>query len=240
MKTKLAFLLFLATLDTACAQDEQASRFAVEASAIFWSPTALHLKKTNSITQIKYPDGTYISSGVLSGYGTSLAPNLNLSYYFSRNLGLTVGLHLVHMDNELTVYETDSTFSSYENLADIPNITLGLAGRVFPAESLSLFYEAGLDFIPGYMLEMQFASESADPPDLDATGLALGVYARTGARIRIARVLLVKTALIYSFVPLGLEYTNSENNVKINTDSNLGGIGFEVGLSFSFQDKIGQ
>lgn len=234
MKTKLTFLAVLISIATVKAQTADNKHFEISAAVNFWTPTSLHLKSSNSVTQYAYPDGTYLSSGAISGFGPSLAPGLTIKYSFSNKVGLALGFYMVNMDNELSVQKTDTTFSSYENIAIIPNFTLGVTGKFLTSEILQLFYETGVNFIPGYDLEMQYSDESSDPPDMNADGVALGVYCKTGANIKLSKSLNFKTALLYSYIPTELEYTNFEGSAKINEKSNLGGIALETGLSFSF------
>ncbi len=234
MKTKFTVIAILMSIASVYAQNEQLKKFEISTSVIFWSPTSIQLKSSNSITQYAYPDGTYLSTGELSGYGTSFAPELELKYFFNNHLGILLGFYMVHMDNELFVQKTDSTFSSYENLAIIPNFTLGLAGKFSDSQAFNLFYEIGINFIPGYDFEMQYADENSDPPDLNADGIALGVFAKTGANIRVIKSLYLNTAFMYSFIPTELEYANSEGSVKTNEKTNIGGIGLQIGLSVKF------
>ena len=234
MKTKLIFLAVLISIASVKAQTQNDKHFEISASVNFWTPTSLHLKTSNSVTQYRYPNGSYVSSGALSGFGTSVAPGLNVKYYFNNKIGISLGFYMIHMDNELSVQKTDSTFSSYENIAEIPNIILGVTGKLLTSESFQLFYETGINFIPGYGLELQYSDESSDPPDMNADGLALGVYCKTGANIKIVNSLYFKTALMYSYIPTEIEYTNGEASAKMNEKTNLGGIGLETGLSFNF------
>jgi outer membrane protein W len=207
--------------------------FEIGASVNFWTPTSLHFESNSSVSQLNV-GGSYFSTGSFSGYGTTLAPELNIKYYFKDKIGISLGFYMVHMDNELFVQETDSTSSSYENLAEIPNVILGITGQSSFQEILELFYETGLDFIPGYGLEMQYANESSDPPDLDANGMALGVYGKTGANFKIFKFLKLKTALMYSFIPAEIEYTTTDGSVQTNVKTNFGGISLEIGLATNF------
>ena len=234
MKIKLTVIAILVSFASLSAQTEKFKHFEISASVNFWTPTSLHLKNSSSVTQYAYPGGSYVSTGALSGFGTSLAPGLDMKYYFNNKIGMALGFYMVHMDNELSVMETDSTFSSYENIAGIPNFTLGVTGRLLNSESLQLFYETGINFVPGYGLELQYSDESSDPPDMNADGVALGVYGKAGATIKIVKSLSFNTALTYSFIPAEIEYTNSEASAKLTEKTNLGGIGLQTGLSFGF------
>jgi len=234
MKISLTIIAVLLSFSSLFAQSIELMHFEISASALFWTPTSSHLISTNSVTQYAYPGGTYISTGGISGYGPSIAPGLNVKYYINNRIGISLGFYMLHMDNELSVRTTDTTFSSYENSALIPNFTLGISGRLLSLKSIQLFYEAGIDFVPSYDLEMSYASESTNPPDMDADGVAVGVYAKTGANFRITKSLSFRTSLMYSFIPAAPEYTNSEGSEKINVETNLGGVGLETGLAIVF------
>ncbi len=234
MKIRLTAITILLSVAGLKAQTENLKHFQIGASVNFWTPTSMHLKTSNSVTQYTYPDGTYLSEGALSGFGTSYAPGLQLGYFFNKSIGITLGLTLIHMDNELSVQETDSTFSNYENPAQITHLTLGVSGRYLNSESLHLFYEAGIAIIPNYDLSMHYSSENSSPPDMEAIGQALGLYFKTGMNIRIVSFLSFRAGLAYSFIPVELKYTNGEESAKTNEKTNLGGIGLETGLSFNF------
>ena len=234
MKVKLIVISILMSVVGINAQTNDFKHFEVTASVNFWTPSGLHFKASDNVTQYLYPDGTYYTEGVLTGYGTSLAPGFNIKYYFQDNFGLSLGFYMVHMDKELSITKTDTTFSNYENIAEIPNFTLGLTGRYIPSEYLEIFYEVGIDFVSGYGLEMQYSDNSSDPPDMNADGLALGVYAKTGAGFKLFSAFYFNTSLIYSYIPTEIEYTNTEKNAKTNLSTNLGGFAIEAGISFHF------
>ena len=121
MKGKLTAALIFIAFSSLNAQLKDFKHFEVNASLNFWTPYAQHFKASDGVTQYSYPDGTYLSQGALTGYGTSLAPGINIKYYFKNNVGLSLGFYMVHMDKELSISETDSTHSNYENIANIPN-----------------------------------------------------------------------------------------------------------------------
>ena len=234
MNNKTYNFAILIAIASAHAQNEKTKHFEISISGIFWTPTAAHLKAINSVTQYAYPDGSYLTLETFSGYGNSLAPKINFKYYFNENIGLSLGLNMVNLDNKLRIQKTDTIFDSYENLALIPNITVGISGKIFHSQSLHFFYETGINFVPDYYLEMQYADHSSDPPDLNAEGMALGVYGTSGVNLKLTHLLYFQTALSYSFIPVDLEYTNGEKSVKINEKTNLGGLGLQMGLSFNF------
>ncbi|HUX55288.1 MAG TPA: OmpW family outer membrane protein [Williamwhitmania sp.] len=233
MKTKLTIIAVLLTVANVHAQTENFKHFEVDASINFWTPSSLHMKATNSVTQVNV-NNNYTSSGGINGYGTSVAPALNLTYYFKNNLGISLGVSPIIMDNKLHVVETDSTFSNYENEASIIIFTLGLSGRIPTSSPFSLNYGFGINFVPAYDLMMTLSTESSDPPDMEATGMAVGVYFNAGAKIKITNSIYFNTALAYSFIPVELEYTNGEHSAKINEKTNLGGLALQTGLSYSF------
>lgn len=234
MKIELTAIAILVSFTGLSAQTEKFKHFEIGTSVNFWTPSALHFKVSDNVTQYAYPDGSYKSVGALTGYGTSIAPSINIKYYFTKNVGLSLGFCMVHMDKELSIIETDSTHSNYENIADIPNFTLGVAGKFLPSGLLEVFYEAGIDFVPGYGLEMQYSSESAYPPDMNAEGIAMGVYGKTGVAFKLFSSFFLNTSLTYSYIPAEIEYTNSEGSAKTNLSTNLGGFSLETGISFHF------
>lgn len=233
MKIKLSIISILIALGTN-AQTSDFKHFEVSASAIFWTPSALHFKASDNVTQYIYPDGTYQTQGALTGYGTSIAPNLNFKYYFNNNIGLSVGFYMIHMDKQLSFTVNDSTHANYENIANIPNFNLGITGKITPTESFEVFYEGGVNFVSGYGLEMQYSDEYSDVPDMNADGIALGVYARTGASFKLFNAFYFNSSLLYSFIPTEIEYSNTEKTAKMNLSSNLGGFGLTTGISFRF------
>ena len=89
MKTKLTIIAFFLIIGNAHAQDENLKHFEIDVSVNFWTPSSTHMKATNSVTQV-HIDDNYTSYGGISGYGTSIAPVLNLTYYFKNNLGIVL------------------------------------------------------------------------------------------------------------------------------------------------------
>jgi len=80
---------------------------------------------------------------------------------------------------------------------------------------------------------MTSSTESSDPRDLEANDGTVGFYLKSGIKIKLYKFISLKAGFEYSFIPVELEYTNSEN-VKINEKTNLGGLGVQTGLSFNF------
>jgi outer membrane protein W len=232
MKTTLAIITILLSITNVHAQNESFKHFEIDASINLWTPSSMHIKATNSVTQVHIGDN-YTSYGGISGYGTSIAPALNVSYYFKNNLGISLGFYPLIMNNELHVIETESTFSNYENEASIINFTIGLSGRMPTSSAFSLYYGFGINFVPNYNLMMTLSTESTDPSDLEANDLALGLYLKSGVEIKLFKFISFKAGIDYSFIPSELEYTNSEG-VKINEKTNLGGLGLQTGFSFNF------
>ncbi|MCF6185760.1 MAG: hypothetical protein L3J56_14270 [Bacteroidales bacterium] len=232
MKTIIIIFTSLLTVTSAYAQNKDFKHFEINASVNFWTPSSTHMKATNNITQLHINDN-YTSYGGISGYGTSIAPALNLTYYFKNNLGISLGFYPLITDNKLNVQETDTTFTNYENEAAIMNFTLGLTGRINTSEILNLYYGFGVNFVPNYDLMMTISTESSNPSDLEANDIAAGCYFKTGIQIKLYKFISLKTGIEYSFIPTELEYSNSEG-VQINEKTNLGGLGLQTGLSFNF------
>lgn len=215
-------------------RNENFKHFEIDASIMLWSPTSMSIQSTNSVTQYAYPDGSYQSTGGVTGYGASITPCLNATYYFNNNLGVSLGFSLINMDNELSFQASDSTFQSYENMATISQFTLGVAGKINNSQALELYYGLGVDFVANYDLEIKYSDESTVPDDLEANDIALGLYFRTGMKIKLYKFISLKAGLEYSFVPAEIEYTNNDGSAKINEITNFGGIGLQTGLSFDF------
>ena len=232
MKTKITIIAFFFFIGSVHAQNENFKHFEIDVSVNFWTPSSTHMKATNSVTQV-HIDDNYTNYGRISGYGTSIAPTFILTYYFKNNLGISLGFYPLIMDNKLHIQKTDTSFSNYENEASIANLTLGLAGRMPISTTFRLFYGFGINFVPNYDLMMTSSTENSDPSDLQANDLALGFYLKTGVKIKLYKFIYLNAGIEYSFIPLELEYTNSEG-VKINEKTNLGGLGLQIGLSFNF------
>jgi outer membrane protein W len=231
MKVKFTLFVLLMCIISAYAQDDKFKHFEIEAGVMFWTPISMHLKSVNSVTQVNYPDGTYLSSGSFSGYGTSIAPGLQAKYYFENNFGLALGFNLIHMDSELSVNETETTYTGYENMADIANFTFGFTGKYLSSDLFQFFYEAGIDLVANY----SFTIHNSNSTDLDAnSGPAIGLYCKTGVNIKLFRAVYFNTALCYSYIPAEIEYVNNDYSVKINEKTNLGGIALQTGLAFNF------
>ncbi len=232
MKTKLFIIPLLLTFLSTQAQDDNFKKLEFDASVNFWTPSALQMKAINSVTQIYY-DNNYYSTGDFGGFGTSIVPAFNLTYYFKNDIGISLGFYPLSMDNELHVQTTDSTTSNYENYASISNLTLGVSGRLSTSEAFSLYYGTGINYVPNYDLTITTSTESTDPPDLDALGSAVGFYFKTGIKFKVYKFLSINTGFDYTFIPCEIEFT-SNDGVKINEKTNLGGFGFKAGLTFSF------
>jgi outer membrane protein W len=228
----IVFILLLNFNVNAQANDNKVRHFEIDVLANFWTPTSTHLKATNSVMQI-HIDEYYAQTGGISGYGTSVAPKVNLTYYFKNNVGMSLGFYPLIMQNELNVKETDTTFVSYTNQSTIINFTLGFAGQTASTSKINFYYGFGINFIPSYDFEMKVHTESVNPKDLEASDIALGGYIKSGIKIKLNNFISFKTGIDYSFVPRELEYNNGDG-VVMYEKTNLGGIGLNTGFSFSF------
>ncbi len=232
MKTKLTIIAILFFIVNVNAQTEKLKRFDIDASINFWTPSSSHLKAVNSITQYQIGDN-YYNSGGISGYGTSVAPIINITYRLKNTLGLSLGFYPVISDNELNIQKTDTTFSNFENTAAIMNFTLGINGKISTVSVLNFYYGFGVNFVPNYDFMIHVSTESGTPSDLEANDLAVGFYFNSGINVKLYKFLYFRTGIKYSFVPAELEYTNSDG-VKYNEKTNIGGIGLHAGFSVSF------
>jgi len=224
----------LFSITTLYAQSEKSKHLEIGLSALFWNPSSLHLKATNTTTTIRPPSGNPYSVGAMSGYGNGFAPMFFAKYYFNDNLGIAFRFHAIHLLNELTVNTTDTSFEEYGNEAFIPRFSLGLAGKFGKTSSIKPFYELGATFIPGYDLEMRYHTNNYHPQDFNADGSALGLYFVAGIDIKLFKFIYLNTAFNYSFIPTSLDYTQTSGNAEMVEDTDLGGFGVQVGLTLKF------
>ena len=233
LKTKFILMFMLCGTLALNAQSNDFKHLEIGLSALIWSPTSAHMKATNQTYTIPMPNGHYTSSTV-SGYGSGVAPNLNVKYYFNKNIGLSFNFKLIYLENYLNVQPTDTSSEEFDNIAYIAFFNLGFTGRFFPNKNLQPYYEMGITFCPSYDMEIKYSSNGNERPDLEAEGAALGLYFVGGVNIKLAKHFNLSTGVFYSFIPVAFEYSNSEGSVRSNVDTNLGGIGLQLGLNYSF------
>ena len=231
MKTKFTIIAILFVTTSVFAQNEKYKRFEIDVSVNFWTPSSQHLKATNSITQV-FVDDNYVSTGVFGGYGNSIAPDIDLAYYFKKNLGISLGFSPVFMNNEMNIQETDTSSTIYENTGSIINFKLGLTGTISNSSNIKLYYGFGVNFVPNYTFTKYF-EKGGNYFNIEASNLALGFYFSTGMKIRLFKFISLKTGIDYSYIPADPEYSNSDG-VKIFESANIGGLGLQAGLSFNF------
>ncbi len=187
-------VLILFGIYSAKAQNEQFNHFEVGLSALFWSPTSLHLKSSNTTTSIQPPVGDAYSMGAMNGYGPGVAAILKAKYYFNENIGIAFSIQMLHLLNELTVNTTDTSFEEYGNEAILPFINLGLAGKINNHSPIKPFYELGVTFCPGYGFEKRYKTNLSNPQDFNAEGVAIGLYLASGVNIKLSKSLYFNTA----------------------------------------------
>jgi len=234
MRTKLVIAFMLISIFSVKAQTEEFNHFEVGLSALFWSPTSLHLKSSNNITSIQPQVGNAYSMGSMSGYGPGIAAMLNAKYYFNENIGIAFSIQMLHLLNELQVNTTDTSFEEYGNEATLPFINLGLAGKISTNSPIKPFYELGISFCPGYGFEKRYKTNLYNPQDFNAEGVAIGLYLASGINIKLSKSLYFNTAAYYSFIPATLDYTQTSDGVSFTEETNIGGIGIQTGLIFNF------
>jgi outer membrane protein W len=227
-------VLILISIYTAKAQTKDFKHFEVGLSALFWSPSSLHLKSSSNSTRIQPPVGDAYSVGSMSGYGSGVAPMLSAKYYFNENIGIAFSFQMLHLLNELTVNTTDTSFVEYSNEAIIPYFNLGLTGRYNISNSIKPFYEVGITFSPAYNFELRYHTNIYNREDFDADGVAIGLYIASGINIKLSKSLSFNTAAYYSFIPTTLEYTQTSDGVSMTEETNIGGFGIQTGLIFNF------
>ena len=199
-------------------------KFEIEILANYWLPFSSHLKATNIVVY----DDTNPPNPYISGYGRSLFPAGYFSYFFKENIGITIGLDLIHANNKIDLSGNNAV--TLENDAEIDCIELGLTGRTISNENFSIYYGFGTQFVTNYYLSQHVSNQ----PDVDATDYGdIGIYFRAGSRFKIYKNLYFKSYIQFNSINVQLNYSNS-GNLHYDEETDLGGLGLMFGLSYNF------
>ena len=212
-------------------------RFEMEATLNFWYPFAMDIKPLNAKTT-----GNGTTDVDILGYGSSVIPEVELKYYFNKNLALSFGGNIVYLDNTISYYNNNYVLTQYENLGVITNLLLGLTVKNNRKSDYSTFFETGIDLVPYYFLSMSaslsFSSNAGASASMDANGYALGIYSKIGVNINIVNFFSLYSAIVLNYVPETVTYYNNDDPTEtITAKTNFGGIGIQLGVLFDF-DKL--
>ena len=124
----------------------------------------------------------------------------------------------------------------YKNTASINNLRLGLSGRVYEKSRFGFIFSTGINYVASYDMKMDHGGAGLDPSYLHSTGTCIGVYFNTGINIKIYKGLYFATQFDYTYIPTELTYTYSDATLDLIQieQTNLGGLGLQMGLGFQF------
>ncbi len=211
------------------AQDEKNKHFEIDAMIGFYSYSSSFFHALNSVTLI---DGVPGATAEFSGYGESILPAFNVSYFFKNNIGITAGFLAISASNDLFV--DDASGTNYNYCIDQYNISLGITGRLnFKESPLSVNIGSGIIAAPFDISESITTNSSGSY--LSGNNGGVGFYGNAAFQIKIISFLSFKTEFNYSFIPAGITLNNDEGTVQQNIDNlNIGGITLKTGLSVQF------
>ncbi len=202
-------------------------RLEIDVFVNFWDPMGSEIKSVDDVYVYKVNQDYYYNF-VFGGFGQSINPAINISYFITKRVGLTIGGNFLMLCNERE-YNTGDSSIYLVNEGSIDNLTFGFVFRETSRDNnFNLYYSFGFDYVTNYNLTMKVN----DNPDMSALGTAMGVYAMTGMSIRLYKMLHLKSRIYYSFIPTGLEFRLNDD--VIHEDVTLGGLGMMVGLGFKF------
>lgn len=228
-KITLIFSIFVYFNSIGLAQDNKTKHFEIDAMLGMYSYSSSFFHAINSVTWIQEPAGNITE---FSGYGKSMLPTINVSYYFKNNIGVTAGFLAITAENDL--YVDDGTGTNYDYATDQYNVNLGVTGRIHFKESpLSVQMCSG--FVVGDFDISESFTNNSGGTYLSGNDTGFGYYGSAAFRIRIISFLRFKTELAYSFIPAEITLYGSDGDIEQNISNlNVGGIALKTGLSFQF------
>jgi len=228
-KSTLILSIFLITMSTGFAQDDQTNHFEVDAMVGMHSYSHSFFQAMNSVTWIQDPASNITE---FSGYGKSILPAINVSYYFKNDIGITAGLLVITAENDL--YVDDGTSANYDYSADQFNVNLGITGRIHFQDS-PFAIQMGSGFVAGKFDISESFTNNSGGTYLTGNDAGLGLYGSAAFQVKIVSFLSFKTELVYSFIPAEITLYGSDGNIEQNISNlNVGGIALKTGLSFRF------
>ena len=231
----VSLILFIFSSQFLVAQSTQLKHLEVGASALFWTPTAEHMRATNSLMKITNPNHYSSPDAFVSGYGPCIAPKIHINYYFKNYLGISFSFNYMSIQNHLefpSVYSTTGNTAKFYNEAKIFNLQLGYAGQTRGFGRIHIYYGTGMSYIPSYILNLNIENGNGFP-SYKASSWAFGAYINTGMQVQIVKQLYFVMGFEYSYIPHTLSYKSSLNSV-FDTKTNLGGIAGQIGFSYKF------
>jgi outer membrane protein W len=229
MKHITFFLCVLAVLaSTSYSAGQDLAKLEIDLAVGFHNFSSAQLQATNSVTWYSDPGGQIHNH---SGYGMSIMPAFNAAWYFTDNLGASLGVTVVNAENDLFVEGHEANYN-YQNTMEQYHLTPALAFRHSPDMGRVTFnMKTGLALVPFY-IEHQYDADGGSY-FMNGEDFAGGPFTEIGMKLQLFKFLYLKTDIAYTY--LESSYTlygegaqTSYNNV------NLGGITVKTGLTFSF------
>ena len=223
----LSILVFTSTIGLT--QSNEKNHFEIDAMIGMYSYSSSFFHAINSVTWIQDPASNITE---FTGYGKSMLPAINVSYYFKNNIGVTAGFLVITAENDL--YVDDGTGTNYDYSADQYNVNLGITGRIQLNDSpFSMQMGSGL-IVAGFDISESFTNNSGGRY-LTGNDAGFGFYGSAAFNMRIISFLSFKTELAYSFIPAEISLYGSDGNIEQNISNlNVGGVALKTGLSFQF------
>jgi len=201
------------------ANDSTATHFEVSASMLYWQPLSAHL--------IGYDDYLINSYAALYGFGNTIAPSINISYYLNNGVGMSFGYNYLHLEK---------TEANKTNAATLHNLRLGLGARLFKESLISISFFTGINMVAHYDFEMPLAFTNSEGLYFTTDGYAMGAFFSAEANFHIYKSFFIHTSLEYTYIPTELKYSTVYTNIPISQTekTNIGGVGIMLGLAYRF------
>lgn len=229
-KITIITLISILAVSKVFAQNEKTRHFEINAMVGMHHYASSYFHAINSVTWFQNPDGNIPQ---FSGYGTSILPAFNASYFFNNNIGITAGITPINAENVLELGDTIGT--RYSNTMKQNNINIGIVGRVYFEESpISINMSTGIVISPFEITNTFDSNTSGSYLTGNTTGI--GFYGSGSFQIRIIKFLNFKTQFSYSFIPTEVNLFNPNNaDIEQNINNlNIGGLTVKSGLSVNF------
>jgi outer membrane protein W len=229
----ITLLFFILITANVFAQSEKINHLEIGASALFWTPTAEHMRAKNTLMKLTNPNYYSSPDASVNGYGPCIAPKIHINYYFKNYLGISFGFNYLSIENHLEFPKPSSIAidtSKFYNEAKIFNLQLGYAGQTNDFGRIHIYYGAGINYTPSYTLNlnMEYGDEF---PSYEDNSWAFGAYINAGMQVKIVKQLYFIMGFEYSYIPHTLSYKSSIDSM-VDIETNLGGIAGQIGLSY--------
>jgi len=223
----IILIVSILTISNGFGQNEKTKHFEIDVMAGMHNYSSSFFHAINSVTWYHNPDG---NMSRFSGYGTSMMPAFNVSYFFNNDIGISIGYSPINAQHSLYIKGT----GNFYNKAEQNNISIGVTGRISSKEKpISLNFGTGFIIAP---FEINKHLE-VNPGGfyLDGSSTGAGLYGMASFQIRILSFLQFKTGFNYSFIPADINLYDSGQDIEENIENlNIGGFTIKTGLSITF------